>query len=195
MAIVPGYYAYHSFSKVKLGYSGVAVYIKDTIPQPINAYEGITGILHKDKDFLYDLNTPADILDAEGRCLVLEFDFFVLFNVYFPNESNETRTEFKMDYHRCVQKRIEYYLDVVKKQVVLVGDINAVHEEIDHCDPVQSMKEHEIADFKDLPHRRWLDGMIDPKGPLIDMTRSYHPQRKKMFTCWNTRINARYSNP
>lgn len=193
MAIVPGYNAYFSFSKVKLGYSGVAVYIKDHIPLPIQAYEGITGILSQEKDFVYDLNTPAHILDAEGRCLVLEFEFFVLFNIYFPNESNETRTEFKMDYHYCVQKRIDHYLKR-GKQVMLVGDLNALHEEIDHCDPVQSMKDHEILDFKDLPQRRWLDEIIDPKGPLIDMTRYYHPDRKKMFTCWNTRINARPSN-
>lgn len=191
MAIVPGYYAYYSFSKVKLGYSGVAVYIKDSLSLPIHAFEGITGILHNESEFVYDLNTPADTLDAEGRCLVLEFESFVLLNVYFPNESNETRTEFKMDYHRCVQKRIEYYLNEKKKQVLLVGDINAVHEEIDHCDPAQSKKDHDIADFKDLPHRRWLDNMIDPKGPLVDMARDYHPERKKMFTCWNTRINAR----
>ncbi|KAL0574581.1 hypothetical protein ABG067_009106, partial [Albugo candida] len=86
-----------------------------------------------------------------------------------------------MDYHYCVQQRIEKFLKE-GRQVVLVGDVNAVHEEIDHCDPKQSMKEHDILDFKDLPHRRWLDNILDPKGPLIDMTRLFHPERKKMFT-------------
>ncbi|KAF1796094.1 GRF-type zinc finger transcription factor [Mucor lusitanicus] len=194
MALVPGYHAYFSFSKVKLGYSGVAVYVKDTAKQPIRTYEGITGVLDAaDDDFEYDLSTPAKLLDDEGRCIILDFGFFVLLNIYFPNDSNESRIDFKMDYHHCVQQRIESFLDK-GKQVLLVGDINAVHEEIDHCDAKQSMKDHDITDFKDLPHRRWLDNMIDPKGPLIDMTRLYHPDRLKMYTCWNTRLNARPGN-
>lgn len=186
MTMIPGYNAYFSFSKVKLGYSGVVVYVKDTlVPQPIRAWEGITGILDKndnDDGFEYNLGTPAEILDAEGRCIVLDFGCFILFNVYFPADSDESRTDFKMDYHHCVQQRIEFYLRQ-GRQVLLVGDINACHEEIDHCDPKQSLKDHNITDFKDLPHRRWLDNILDPKGPLIDMTRLYHPGRKKMFTC------------
>ncbi|KAL7308720.1 Class II abasic (AP) endonuclease [Mucor circinelloides] len=193
MALVPGYHAYFSFSKVKLGYSGVAVYVKDTVMQPRRTYEGITSVLDADNDFEYDFSTPAKLLDDEGRCIILDFGFFILFNVYFPNDSNESRIDFKMDYHHCVQKRIESFL-ARGKQVLLVGDINAVHEEIDHCDAKQSMKDHDITDFKDLPHRRWLDNMIDPKGPLIDMTRLYHPDRLKMYTCWNTRMNARPGN-
>ncbi|GAN11120.1 DNase I-like protein [Mucor ambiguus] len=194
MALVPGYHAYFSFSKVKLGYSGVAVYVKDTATQPRRTYEGITGVLDAtDDDFHYDLSTPAKLLDDEGRCIILDFGFFVLFNIYFPNDSNESRSDFKMDYHHCVQKRIHSFLER-GKQVLLVGDINAVHEEIDHCDPKQSMKDHNITDFKDLPHRRWLDNMIHPKGPLVDMTRLYHPHRLKMYTCWNTRLNARPGN-
>ncbi|KAL9553404.1 hypothetical protein MBANPS3_003317 [Mucor bainieri] len=194
MALVPGYHAYFSFSKAKLGYSGVAVYVKDTAAQPRRVYEGITGVLDAaDDDFEYDLSTPAKLLDDEGRCIILDFGFFVLFNIYFPNDSNESRIEFKMDYHHCVQKRIESFLGQ-GKQVLLVGDINAVHQEIDHCDAKQSMKDHDITDFKDLPQRRWLDNLIDPKGPLIDMTRLYHPDRLKMYTCWNTRLNARPGN-
>jgi AP endonuclease-2 len=182
MAIVEGYHAYFSFSKTKPGYSGVAVYVKDSIDSPRHVYEGVTGIHQTQSDFEYAFNTPAKILDDEGRCLILDFGFFVLFNVYFPNMSNETRMDFKMDYHHCVTKRIEAFL-AQGKQVLLVGDINAVHEEIDHCDPKQSMEEHQITDFKDLAHRRWLDNMIDPKGPLVDVTRRYHPKREKMFTC------------
>ncbi|CAO3612929.1 unnamed protein product [Mucor hiemalis] len=193
MAVVPGYNAYFSCSKVKLGYSGVVVYVKDTLT-PLRTYEGITGALDDiDDGFSYNLTTPALQLDSEGRCIIMDFGFFILFNIYFPNESNETRTEFKMDYHDCVRQRIEKFLKE-GRQVLLVGDVNAVHDEIDHCDPKESMKEHGILDFKDLPHRRWLDDILDPKGPLIDMTRLYHPERTKMFTCWNTKMNTRPSN-
>lgn len=183
MAIVPGYHAYFSFSKVKLGYSGVAIYMKDNLVQPQRTYEGITGILDSSPtQFQYNLSTPAEKLDAEGRCIILDFGFLVLFNIYFPNDSEGTRLEFKMDYHVCVEQRVRHFMEM-GKQVILVGDINAVHEEIDHCDPKQSLKEYGIEHFKDLPQRRWLDEMIDPKGPLIDMTRLYHPNRQKMFTC------------
>ncbi|KAG2235913.1 hypothetical protein INT48_008216, partial [Thamnidium elegans] len=192
MAIVPGYSAYFSFSKVKLGYSGVAVYVKDTIAAPRRTYEGITGVLDND-DFEYKLSTPAEILDAEGRCIILDFGFFILLNVYFPNDSEGTRMEFKMDYHRCVEQRVKKFLEQ-GREVLLVGDVNAVHEMMDHCDPKQSMEDYGLDDFKDLPQRRWLDQFIEPKGPMIDVTRLYHPQRQKMFTCWNTRTNARPAN-
>ncbi|KAI7873842.1 Endonuclease/exonuclease/phosphatase [Mucor mucedo] len=193
MALVPGYHAYFSFSKVKLGYSGVAVYIKDTFIQPQRTYEGITGILDTGSSFTYNLTTPAEKLDAEGRCIILDFGFLVLFNIYFPNDSEGTRLEFKMDYHVCVKQRVRDFLEM-GKEVILVGDINAVHEEIDHCDPKQSIREHGIKNFKDLPQRSWLDQILVPNGPLIDMTRLYHPDRQKMFTCWNTRTNARPAN-
>ncbi|KAG1146097.1 hypothetical protein G6F36_015068 [Rhizopus arrhizus] len=56
------------------------------------------------------------------------------------------------------------------------------------------MRQHGLKDFKDLPHRRWVDRLIGPQGSMIDMARYYHPDRKGMFTCWNTRINARPAN-
>ncbi|KAI8335645.1 Endonuclease/exonuclease/phosphatase [Choanephora cucurbitarum] len=185
MAIVPGYHAYFSFSKAKLGYSGVVTYVKDTLPQPIDIQETITNT---EDEYV----TPAKSLDAEGRSLILNFGHFVLFNIYFPNDAGDARTQFKMDYHHCVQKRLEQALE--HQQVILVGDINAAHDEIDHCDPQQSIKDHDLAHFQDLPQRRWLDCLVAPKGPLVDITRRYHPDRQKMFTCWNTRTNARPIN-
>ncbi|OBZ88086.1 DNA-(apurinic or apyrimidinic site) lyase 2 [Choanephora cucurbitarum] len=185
MAIVPGYHAYFSFSKAKLGYSGVVTYVKDTLPQPIDIQETIAGTQD-------ECVTPAKSLDAEGRSLVLDFGHFVLFNIYFPNDAGDARTQFKMDYHHCVQKRIEQALE--HQHVILVGDINAAHDEIDHCDPKQSIKDHDLEHFQDLPQRRWLDCLVAPKGPLVDITRRYHPDRQKMFTCWNTRTNARPIN-
>ncbi|KAI9322846.1 Endonuclease/exonuclease/phosphatase [Dichotomocladium elegans] len=213
MALVPGYDGYFSFSKTKLGYSGVAIYVKDSI-QPHWVEEGITGILNTTTTTTSNSNstpmtthikgdidtflatrcvTDAGALDAEGRCIIMDLGGCVLLNVYFPNETNDGRRDFKMDYHACVRWRIDDFL-LQGKQVILVGDTNAVHERIDHCDPEQSIREHGLKDFKDLPQRRWMDQLVAPKGPLVDVCRKYHPGRKGMFTCWNQRLNARPSN-
>lgn len=187
MALVPGYDAYFSFPKKKHGYSGVAVYVKQPL-LPLWTEEGITGVYNKkvhDPDlasFLTTLDTDPETLDAEGRCIIMDFKAFVLFNIYFPNDSSEVRRNYKMDYHQCVRRRVDDYLKQ-GRQVVLVGDINAVHEEIDHCDPKQSKKEHGLEDFKALPHRQWVDQILEPRGPLVDLCRKYHPNRRGMFTC------------
>ncbi|CAO3592573.1 unnamed protein product [Absidia cylindrospora] len=191
MGLVPGYDGYFSYSKTKQGYSGVAIYVKKPLT-PLSTDERITADLSP--TFLDTLKTADhELLDLEGRCLVMDFGLFVLFNIYFPNDSGDTRMDFKMDYHRCVRQRIDLLLEQ-GRQVVLTGDVNAVHEEIDHCDPKQSLKEHGITNFKDLPHRQWVDQLLTPKGPMVDTGRRSHPNRKGMFTCWNTRINARPAN-
>ncbi|KAI8089227.1 Endonuclease/exonuclease/phosphatase [Halteromyces radiatus] len=191
MGLVPGYDGYFSYSKTKPGYSGVAVYVKQPL-RPLDTDECITTGLTP--TFLDTLKTTdRELLNNEGRSMVMDFGQFVLFNIYFPNDSGETRMDFKMDYHHCVRQRIDQLLQQ-GRQVILAGDINAVHEPIDHCDPKQSMKERGITDFKDLPHRQWIDKLIAPKGPLVDTCRFSHPNRKAMFTCWNTRINARPAN-
>lgn len=178
MALVPGYDAYFSFPKARHGYSGVAVYVK----KPLRPQRTEDGIVGNDPTIAEDLATPPDILDSEGRCIIMDFTAFVLFNIYFPNDANEARRNFKMDYHHCVRRRVDAFLQQ-GRQVLLVGDINAIHEEIDHCDPKQSMKDHGITHFKALPHRQWIDQIITPKGPLVDVCRKYHPSRRGMFTC------------
>ncbi|KAI8338893.1 Endonuclease/exonuclease/phosphatase [Chlamydoabsidia padenii] len=191
MGLIPGYDGYFSYSKTKPGYSGVAVYVKQPL-QPLTVDERITNDLTR--HFLDTLKTSEpDLLDMEGRSLIMDFGLFVLFNIYFPNDAGDVRMDFKMDYHQCVRQRINQLL-ADGRQVILAGDINAVHEEIDHCDPKQSIKEHGLTHFKDMPHRLWIDQLIAPKGPLLDTCRHSHPDRKGMFTCWNTKINARPAN-
>ncbi|KAG0191830.1 Class II abasic (AP) endonuclease [Apophysomyces sp. BC1034] len=133
MAIVPGYDAYFSFPKTKHGYSGVAVYVRQSLV-PQLTQEGIVDGSCLD---MTELTNSPEALDAEGRCIIMDFKLFVLFNIYFPNDASDTRRSFKMDYHHCARKRIDALLKQ-GRQVILVGDINAVHEELDHCDPKQN---------------------------------------------------------
>ncbi|OAD78399.1 hypothetical protein PHYBLDRAFT_140492 [Phycomyces blakesleeanus NRRL 1555(-)] len=223
VALVPGYDAYFSFSKTKPGYSGVAVYVKQPLV-PLQAEEGITGILNEPKTinpcfksnnkptssssittndcndndggegYFFDglMNSP-DQLDSEGRCLILDFGLFVLLNIYFPNEAQGDRGYYKADYHACVRRRIDDML-TNGRQVILVGDLNAIHEPLDHFKSTHGWPVVGDTVFQASVYRHWLNEIIYPKGPLIDTCRNFHPQRKGMFTFWKSVTNERPRN-
>lgn len=73
---------------------------------------------------------------------------------------------------------------------VVVGDMNVVPSPADHCDGSQMTPE----EFMARPARQWFRQFLAPQGPLIDITRARHPGRAKMYTCWNTLIDARPAN-
>ncbi|RUS12791.1 Endonuclease/exonuclease/phosphatase [Endogone sp. FLAS-F59071] len=191
VAMIPGYDAYFSFTRVKQGYSGVVTYVRHPLT-PLAAEEGITGVLHRSSP---NDETPgpighypslsvsdAQILDSEGRCVILDFGFFVLFNVYFPHLSGPDRESFKSLFNSVLQCRVEALLDA-GREVIVAGDVNVCHREIDHCDPRQSCKDNELQEFGDQPARKWLDTFLAPNGRMVDMCRKFWPERKGMFTC------------
>ena len=184
---VPGYLSFYSLTGK--GYSGVATYIRqDWIP--------IEAKLECFSDWSCDEFTrqELDVLDSEGRCVVLDLGFFVLFNIYFPNQgATDERLRFKMDYSRAVQQRIQ---DLIQqgRRVMLVGDLNVVAHEIDHCNPSQSIKDHQLETFDDLPARKWLNSFLSPKGKMVDTFRAFYPEQTCAYTVWNTLLNARPAN-
>ena len=135
-------------------------------------------------------------LDSEGRTLVLDFGLFVLINVYCPNDGNgtEERDRYKADFHRVLRARIQGLVEREKREVVLLGDINACASLMDHCEG-HLMVAKGIAEglngeegFWGKNARRWLRNlMVDEsegtKGYVVDVTRRFHPDRKGMFTC------------
>ncbi|CAG8490370.1 13698_t:CDS:2 [Acaulospora morrowiae] len=205
MAIIPGYDAYFSFAKGKAAYSGVVTYVKNSSVRPISAEEGISGILDQppknmrpaDEISTFDSFgcTPEELLnlDSEGRCIILDFKMFVLFNIYCPNNSGPERRPFITQFQKVLQTRVEAMLRA-GKQVIVMGDINVTHKEIDHCNPQKSIKESELESFDDHPSRKWFDGLVATNGPLVDVCRRFHPDEKGIYTCWSTVINARPSN-
>ncbi|CAO3574806.1 unnamed protein product [Mortierella alpina] len=132
-------------------------------------------------------------LDTEGRGLILDFGFFVLFNLYCPNETDETRLPFKMDYYHVLEARV---MELIKagREVMVMGDMNVIPTELDHCDPAKWKKESGEEDFTNTPPRRWFNSFLAPNGPLTDLYRVFHAGETGAFTCWNTKINARPSN-
>lgn len=161
---------YHSFwhSAQKPGYSGVAIYSKK---EPLSVQMGM-GI-------------PE--VDSEGRVIVAEYPGFVLLNCYFPNSQREhTRLGYKLLF--C-EKILEYCqgLRASGKQVVICGDFNIAHQEIDLKNAKANVKN---AGF--LPEERaWLDQFVN-QG-YVDGFRSF-VQDPGHYTWWSYRPGVRAKN-
>lgn len=164
-----GYFSYFSHSKMRKGYSGVAVYAKH---EPKRVEEGM-GI----KD-----------MDKEGRLLVLYYSEFVLLNCYFPNGGGgPERLRYKLEFYDNFLKFVE---NLRKKghKIIVCGDINTAHEEIDLARPKENEKNTGF-----LPEERaWIDELI--YHGYIDIYRHLHPDTRDAYTYWDMKTGARARN-
>ena len=153
----------------KRGYSGTAILTKT---QPIKVTNKI-GI----KKF-----------DDEGRTQILEFKDFVIFNCYFPNgQRDHARVEFKLEYYK---KILSIYKKYVKAghNVIITGDFNTAHYEIDLANPKSSKK---TTGF--LPNEReWMDKYT--KAGMIDALRMFEPETAGIYSWWTYRGDCRARN-
>ena len=211
MAVLPSYDSFFSSysRKPEKGYSGTCIFTKRSTTVPIKAEEGISGLLPLDRrpeptpdEFIGGILSPESIalnmqdvkiIDLEGRTTMLDLGLFVLINLYCPNETNEDRLDFKLAFNAMLEARI---LNLIKagRQVVAVGDMNISARPIDHCDPVRRASESAYGGYDHHPARKWFNEFIGQRGSMIDLGRHFHPERKSMFTHWETRINARETN-
>ncbi|KAJ7204865.1 Endonuclease/exonuclease/phosphatase [Mycena haematopus] len=225
VGVPPSYHSFFSFPLQKHGYSGVAVYARADAVLPRKAEEGLTGLLQPKpplsaaervsvreaypEETMGDGASEVDFrnLDSEGRALVVDFGLFVLVNVYCPNDGTETeeRLQFKMDFHRTLEARVKGLIEVEKREVIVVGDLNACAAVIDHAEGNLMVARGQAeglegeGGFWERDVRRWLRSwLISDKpgqsGSLVDVLRHFWPDRKGMYTCWNTKISARESN-
>ncbi|WVF73073.1 exodeoxyribonuclease III [Kwoniella sp. CBS 6097] len=129
-------------------------------------------------------------LDMEGRAVVCDFGLFVLFNLYCPNETNETRRPYKMNFLQCLQERVRL-LRKAGREVIIAGDINIMRAPIDSGEGgIRTSAEQHY----EHPARRILDDWCAPKGDMVDVVRESWPDREDMFTCWNQKLDARSAN-
>ncbi len=161
-------YKSYFFSAEKKGYSGVAVYSKIV---PIAVRNGFG---------------KAEF-DSEGRVLELEYESFVLFNVYFPNGGRgPERVQYKLEFYDQLFKRVEV-MRKKKKNVIVVGDYNTAHKEIDLARPGPNSK---VTGF--LPEERaWIDKLIGMG--YIDIFREFNDQPGQ-YTYWDVITRARERN-
>ena len=162
----PGYESYWDYAD-KPGYAGTAIY---TRRHPLSVRTGI-GI---------------DEHDHEGRALTLEFGDFFLVNTYVPNSQNELK---RLDYRMRWEDDFRAYLKNLEKTkpVVVCGDMNVAHEEIDLKNPATN---HFSAGFSD-EERGKMSELLE--SGFIDSWRFQHPQEVK-YSWWSYRMAARQRN-
>ena len=153
-----GYHTYWGSAERK-GYSGVALFTRE---EPRDVAIGL-GI---------------DEFDREGRTIIADYGEFVLITVYVPNGSRDhSRVPFKMRFKETLlEKCNEYRAD--GRAVVVCGDINTAHKEIDLARPKENQKSTGF-----LPEERaWIDRVI-AEG-YIDSFRKRHPDRESAYSWW-----------
>jgi exodeoxyribonuclease-3 len=165
---INGYKSFFSSSIVKKGYSGVAIYTKQ---EPAKVEHGF-GI-------------PK--FDDEGRIIIADYKSFVLINIYYPNgKAREERLKYKMEFYDAF---LEYADDLVKKgkKLVICGDVNTAHKEIDLARPKENSK---ISGFLPI-EREWMDKFFS-RG-YVDTFRMFNDQPEQ-YTWWDQQSRARERN-
>ena len=146
-------------------------------------------------------------LDAEGRCLVLEFPAFVLFGVYSPANSNGLRDDFRYGFLDMLDTRIRN-LTKMGKNVILTGDLNVSRDLIDTAKAEDNIKAEGMThdEYLSAPNRRVFNQLLfngkvvgerdegREEPVLYDLCREFHPDREGMYTHWEQKINARPGN-
>lgn len=161
-------HSYWSSAKRK-GYSGVATF---TNAEPVSVQKG--------------WGQPE--YDSEGRIVITDHGDFLLYNIYFPNGgSGEERHLFKQKFLSDLNSHLSEALGK-GREIIVVGDYNVAHREIDVYDPVRLADESGF-----LPEERaWFDRFI--ALGFTDLFRARHPETKSRYTWWSYRELARISN-
>lgn len=166
-AILEGYYQYWN-SAEKKGYSGTAIFTKK---EPIAVSYGI-GIEEHDK---------------EGRVITLEFDEFYMVDIYTPNSKRELeRLEYRMIWEDEIRKFLLKLNE--KKPVIMCGDLNVAHQEIDLKNPQTNRRN---AGFTDEERNKMTELL---EVGFTDSFRYLYPDKKEAYSWWSYMFHAREKN-
>ena len=167
LEIFEGYNAYWN-SAEKKGYSGTAIFTKQ---KPLNVTYGIGKEEH----------------DKEGRVITLEFEKFYMVNIYTPNSKRELE---RLDYRQLWEDAIRAYLLKLKenKSVVMCGDLNVAHTEIDLKNPKTNRKN---AGFTDEERAKMTELL---NAGFVDTYRYKYPEVEGKYSWWSYMFHAREKN-
>ena len=162
-----GYFQYWNYAEKK-GYSGTAMFCKQ---KPLDVTLGIGAEEH----------------DREGRVITAEFESFYVVTCYTPNSQNELR---RLDYRMTWEDAFLAYLKALdeKKPVILCGDLNVAHQEIDLKNPKTNRKN---AGFTD-EERAKMTALL--QSGFIDTYRYFYPDAEGVYSWWSYRFRAREKN-
>ena len=162
-----GYYQYWNYAEKK-GYSGVAVFTKN---EPLSVVYGIVVEEH----------------DHEGRVITLEFETFYHVTVYTPNSQAENaRLDYRMDWDDAFRAYVKG-LDE-KKPVIICGDLNVAHNEIDLKNPKTNRRS---AGFTDEERGKFTELL---EAGFVDSFRHFYPDLEGIYSWWSYRFKAREKN-
>ncbi len=163
----PGYYQYWNYAEKK-GYSGTAIFTKK---EPVNVTYGIGIEEH----------------DHEGRVITLEYENYYMITVYTPNSQNELK---RLDYRMIWEDAFRDYLNglAAKKSVIVCGDMNVAHNEIDLKNPKTNRKN---AGFTDEERSKMTELL---GSGFIDTFRYFYPDQTDIYSWWSYRFKAREKN-
>lgn len=162
-----GYHQYWNYAKKK-GYSGTAIFTKK---EPLNVSYGLGIEEH----------------DNEGRVITLEFEDFYMVTVYTPNSQSELK---RLDYRMKWEDDFRNFLKNLdeKKPVIVCGDLNVAHKEIDLKNPKTNRKN---AGFTDEERNKFTELM---EAGFIDTFRYFYPDKENIYSWWSYRFKAREKN-
>lgn len=166
-ADLPSYHTYWNYAEKK-GYSGTAIYTRH---EPLSVSYGI-GIDHH---------------DTEGRVITLEYTDFYLITVYVPNSQDDLR---RLGYRMTWEDDFRAYLVELdkKKPVIVCGDLNVAHQEIDLKNPKSNRRNAGFTDEERGKFQELLD------AGFIDTFRYFHPDQRDIYSWWSYRFKARERN-
>ena len=162
-----GYYQYWNYAKKK-GYSGTTIFTKK---EPLNVIYGMGIEEH----------------DQEGRLITLEFEDFYMVTVYTPNSQSELK---RLNYRMKWEDDFKKYLKELdkKKPVIVCGDLNVAHKEIDLKNPKTNRKN---AGFTDEERNKFTELL---NAGFIDTFRYFYPTEENIYSWWSYRFKAREKN-
>jgi len=162
-----GYCQYWNYAKKK-GYSGTAIFTKK---EPLSVTYGINIEEH----------------DQEGRVITLEFEDFYMITVYTPNSQNELK---RLDYRMKWEDDFRAYLKKLDeiKPVIVCGDLNVAHKEIDLKNPKTNRKN---AGFTEEERNKFIELLNEG---FIDTFRYFYPNEENIYSWWSYRFKAREKN-
>ena len=162
-----GYQSYWNYAEKK-GYSGTAIFTRH---QPLSVTYGLGVEEH----------------DHEGRVITLEMENFYLITVYTPNSQDGLK---RLDYRMTWEDDFLAYLKKLeeKKPVVVCGDLNVAHQEIDLKNPKSNRKNAGFTDEERAKFSRWLE------AGFTDTFRYFYPEQKDIYSWWSYRFKAREKN-